>query len=915
MVSYHRSSANDYSTHKHSKHYRHSHDKHVKDEMAREGAHHSRSRPSCQHADGPNSESSDEILIKGKASRRSRRDEEKHVARQLKSIEKPQRGSRRPSSSSSQEIQVQHVPFVTKSTSTPLTNSRQSQSRSSNSSKSVDISASDITSRLKGLTKGWLGRRSDESHKSSRRSNSRGRHEKRDKHGNKRAVTSKFLAPLAQRWVCYKCGKLRSDTIQERHPLKEGEKMQPNWCGKCRVHGELHGRRLAFEGQRHYCWGCGIVRSRSYHTDNPIDKDEMSTPNYCKPCRQVSPAFDYNLREASEIGSVASVREKVKYLREHSTYLLQLTSSQQAFCRQMRDADLSDVDEEGDDQSSCAPGKENQKPESTKKLKASRSFMLENCSNKVKTTSDDSSEGGVPLSILKALHLDEERARSTSGGGCRLSDGSYQPPTAESALSENCNPGLKTTDVTKEALSAIDANDNVEMKNGGQSVSDVDQSSPTVIFAPKQQDSSDGFTKKKVHWIKQAAQPMAAGSNASDSAYCSGYPSDVSYKSAGSRRCRRDPGDVSTGSPPVQEGEDTTGDLGHGVQKQGSGKGLPVQQTFYETARDVDTDTASYRRDSTHSSHSIPPTPPESFVPAATGSINCPGENEYESPITPWVDSPEISNFSWPYLSPSKQRAKVSHNPDPVPGSGFGARPGYMQEYSPYHSAAHFSDSTQSRDFSGYDAPDEDHASFHGERYGPSVQHGSWPPAGCPVYDGYRTSAEGDNGGFYGSYDNSGSFPPSTGYSTFDFSGLAGPSSSDAYGGDSLAPEGEKFVRKKKTTQDTPRQHSWHLYDDGDDDGNAPNIKDCKWRKDGRTTIHRSGGGQVPNEGKTVQILSIREIDSDEELSISEGELYILAYKCAMTIRVLIKNLDNDETSELDTVIGDDAMMKSICAA
>ncbi|KAJ4394140.1 hypothetical protein N0V93_003357 [Gnomoniopsis smithogilvyi] len=886
MASYHhRSSANDRTAHKHSKRCRHSHDKHAADDIARNSSQRSRSGPLHQRTNDPDSDSSDEILIKGRISRRIRHGDDK-----------AQRGSIRPSSSSSKEIEVHYIPDTTKSGSSPITSSYQSHSQSSNSSKSAGISAGDITSHLKGI-KSWLGRLSDDSHKSSRRSRSRGQHEKRDKHGKKPVSTSKFLAPLAQRWVCYKCGKLRSDTIQQRHPLKEGQKMQPNWCGKCRVHGELHGRSLVFNKQRHYCWGCGIVRSKTYHIENPIDDDERSTPNYCKPCREMSPAFDYNLREASEIGSVASVREK-------------------AFCRQMHEADLSDVDEEEDGQSSCAPGKENRNPKFNKTLKPSKSFMLENFSYKVKTNSNSSSEGDVPLSVLKALYLDEERARSTSNGGCRLSGGSYHPSTVESVLDEECKPGLKTTYVTRETLSTVEGADLHENGNSFQVSGNGVPSGPTVILASKQQGgNNDSSTKKKVHWNNRAGQPMSAVGNAPECAYYRGYPSDLSCRSTGPRRSRRDPGDVSTGSPPIQEGESVTGDLRHDTPKRahvrqpesrgnGFGKDLPAQDIVFNVA--------SYRYDSTQTSHSFPPTPPESFAPMNNHSKSCSAHNGCESPVTPWADSPEVPNFSRPYLSPTKQhsevsssfsclsqgppeqRAESSHDSEPEFRSGSDTLPSFMPEHNPYQSAARFNDSTQSPDFSSFSAPGEARNSFQGERYGLDVRHGDWPSASCPIYEDYGTSAEDHDGGYFGCYGDSAAFPSSNGYSTFDFSGIGGPSTSNANLGEGIAHKGEKFMRKKKTTQNTPRQHSWHLYDDGEDEEDESHTASCEWRKDGRTTVHRSCGCKVPNEGKTVQILSIREIDSDEELAVSE---------------------DNDEASELETVIGDDSNMKSICAA
>lgn len=318
MVSHLRLSPDGRHAHRHGKRARHSHDKHTTDNMACDsvqGA--SRSSQKHRHSEGIGSDSSDEILIKHRASRQVHRENDKddHISRQLKSNEKAQREAFRPSSSSSQEIHIHYVPVVTNSAEIPLTISRQSHSRSSaassldgytiTKSKSAGISASEITNQLKGLTMSWIKKR-DRSRSRSRRS----KHEKRDKHG-KRKEMSKFLAPLRQRWVCYGCGKLRSDSIQARRPLREGQKMQPNFCGKCRVQGELKGRQLDWEGQRHYCWGCGIVRSQEYHREHPIAEGERCTPNYCRRCRELSPSFDYHLREASELGSEISVRDQV----------------------------------------------------------------------------------------------------------------------------------------------------------------------------------------------------------------------------------------------------------------------------------------------------------------------------------------------------------------------------------------------------------------------------------------------------------------------------------------------------------------------------------------------------------------------------------------------------------------------------
>lgn len=315
MASRHRESPEDRRTHN-AKQAHHSHGKRPTGDVARENSRESRNRHSHRRNDGGGSGSSDEILIKHRASRRLQRDNDKaDIARQLKSIEKAQREALRPLSTTSQEIHIHYVPVVTTSTSPPLATSRQPRLRSSLDSacddhvaritRSSSVSASEITNQLRDITKSLLRERDQ-----SRSRSQRNKHERRDKHGKKKDW-SKFLAPLAQRWVCYECGKLRSDTIQDRHHLREGQKMQPNWCGKCRVHGELQGRPLSWNGQRHYCWGCGIVRSKEYHRENPLGKYERSTANYCRPCRELSPSFDYNLREASEIGSELNIRDKV----------------------------------------------------------------------------------------------------------------------------------------------------------------------------------------------------------------------------------------------------------------------------------------------------------------------------------------------------------------------------------------------------------------------------------------------------------------------------------------------------------------------------------------------------------------------------------------------------------------------------
>lgn len=267
---------------------------------------------SNRHVDDVDSDS-DEVLIKHRATQRlPRREKDAFVSRHLKDIEKAQREVSCPgSSTSSQEIHIHYHtnPFGSRHGSRPLSSAASTaDGHATRRSKGQGVSPNDLTRELKDLTMSWISNR--EASMSHRRSSRRSKHghEKRAKHGKQKDT---YLAPLEQRWVCYECGKVRSDKIQERHPLTGGQKMQPNWCGQCRIAHELKGRPLVWNGQRHYCWGCGIVRSERYHHANPIAEDELSEPNYCKPCRESSPSFERNLREASDIGSEVSVRDKV----------------------------------------------------------------------------------------------------------------------------------------------------------------------------------------------------------------------------------------------------------------------------------------------------------------------------------------------------------------------------------------------------------------------------------------------------------------------------------------------------------------------------------------------------------------------------------------------------------------------------
>lgn len=287
------------------------------------------------------SDSSDEILIKHRVSRRHRRDNKVgDVSRQIQNIEKAQRDALRSSSREGKEIHIHYHPIVTRSASPPrldyddhrpvsfAATDPETGRVSARKSLAKGLSANDLRGQLKRHSTSMSTKRSPQQatyrhrrspaspHRCSPVSPRRTKHERHDKYSKKRlslaTSTSKFLVPLAQRWCCYNCGKIRSSKFQGYHPLRPGKKMHPNWCSNCRVQSESKGTPLQWNGQQHYCWGCGIVRSVKYHDDHPMRKGKLSIPNYCQHCRELSPSFERNLHETSELASELDHRDQVR---------------------------------------------------------------------------------------------------------------------------------------------------------------------------------------------------------------------------------------------------------------------------------------------------------------------------------------------------------------------------------------------------------------------------------------------------------------------------------------------------------------------------------------------------------------------------------------------------------------------------
>lgn len=551
----------------------------------------------------------------------------------------------------------------------------------------------------------------------------------------------------------------------------------------------------------------------------------------------------------------------------------------------MEDAELSDV-EEDEEETIAAPGKENENPKPRKGLKATRSFMLKNCDFRTKTTSNDSSEGSMPLNMIESLNLDGDNAPISAGEGARLSAGSYKPPYVESTTGGSSRLGTQGfgEDTAIAGATYADSDCGTEDLGASRPGHDEQASSPTIIASTQPAATTTSSSKKKVHWTTDDGQPMTAESAHpynSDSGFSSGYRSDVSMKSTGSRGRRRNPADISKGSPLEREGAIPVENIGDGVnlaRENNEGCTSRPQSNSHAYGRDNIFHEASGcpTREAIHQQHeagclpmAIPsqtlsgfpgptlPTPSESYDSAAAKSSILDDQVDGHTDPTYWnygSQSPfqQFPNFSRPHQSPSKPGLGDARNlyGNPVSSPGYGTRPDYHAQPYAFHSSTYFSDSTTRRDFSGYEAPgfdvysspEDDHGA--GQRFAPT------------------SSSEGGNHDYLFQ-----SRP--TGPSAFDFSQFG-----EACHGSEAT--GEKFVRAKKfadagaskqNIQTPNKRHSWQLYDNGGVDGGetgGAGSGGCQWR-DGRTTMHCSG--RTPSSGNLVTILSIEEIKSDDELS------------------------------------------------
>lgn len=433
----------------------------------------------------------------------------------------------------------------------------------------------------------------------------------------------------------------------------------------------------------------------------------------------------------------------------------------------MYDASMSDIDEDDDDDDDRevprAPGKENEDPNKPSKLKATQSFIRKHGDATTKTSSDSSlssgSEGGgVPLDMLKAMHLDADRARglaSSQSEHYRLSGGSYKPPSVESV------PCVGDSDVDMQdtgapaAFGGVASSARDPRPHHDQRSSSADKGCQTVPGSPaRRQVSADEPTaaatnlhKKSVRWGKDLPTCPATAENnnrsapqphLSDSGLSSGgYRSDVSMRSARGRLRRPAPGEYTTGSPPAREstavpakGRDACLDdnnLGHKTSQQPrqgpqlnsndySAQYLPTSQgTFGGDGLSMPGSAcgptlSGYPGATNNTNNKNLPTPPEShgqpkgasttgYFPDAVGSGDPDGLQQCGYSL-----DQQVPNFSRPYQSPKRGTRTTTTADSAYPvaetyhsSPGYGTRPDYVRQRYP-HAYPVFSSATRFSD-------------------------------------------------------------------------------------------------------------------------------------------------------------------------------------------------------------------------
>lgn len=69
------------------------------------------------------------------------------------------------------------------------------------------------------------------------------------------------------------------------NPVKPGHKVPAGCCARCRKKNTGTEPCLKEKYLQHFCIECGRVRSRSYHNEHPVRAGHKTRPSYCIKCR------------------------------------------------------------------------------------------------------------------------------------------------------------------------------------------------------------------------------------------------------------------------------------------------------------------------------------------------------------------------------------------------------------------------------------------------------------------------------------------------------------------------------------------------------------------------------------------------------------------------------------------------------
>lgn len=552
----------------------------------------------------------------------------------------------------------------------------------------------------------------------------------------------------------------------------------------------------------------------------------------------------------------------------------------------MRDAELSDVEEDDE---------ENTNTDKTKK--STKLNISRDCSLKTKTDSDES-EGRTMVEKLKNMYLDEKKKLNSKQGGARLvpdSSGSYhhdpyRPPSCESGMTDSMvSPKIGGfPDNVKDTIQEVDhPTTGVAASTPGQcghsTKPDQDKRAgiSKSLNTACQTDNSENITTsqqpntssmRKVHWPADSQMPKPRDE------YDSGFSSDASMRSTSSRgRIFRDPAEESTGSPPERtERNDSTGPvLGQSTPNLG---GLPKMADSHNVDSHVQHPWVKKNvvgGDQTgqglaHSNsfpavpfgYPMPPTPPNRYEPQPSWSSGDVKDAQNYNGSYPWsqharAPAKNVPNFSKPMSPNAGYRPGASQHSNKCSsgyGTSYGTRPEYLHQ---------------------------DPSNFDRSRYSNGTPYGfasAYPGNGSPdgddspeSMDHMRSSCAAPDDGFSSPFN----------FSTFGKSdnnkGANTRTMDDFY---SHQPNDEEVRQRTRTfvrSQHSNPKFQWQMYDDGDaneqyqqhQEAQAQAATACGYESSGAGTDGSAKSGIVR---PSVTILSIEEITDEEELAELEKD-------------------------------------------